>query len=212
MRSKLLILCMALVAFTIVAGCSGDDDDDIDDEASVQAIVDNFLPTLMRITSAGLAAKDTAAQGANIPEIVFPGFVSGSAAIGGTVAQSSGENQNLSLFVGLTNYADTDALSFETDNTSESSKLQFDLNVQNQPADNGMSGTLVGTLTVDGDLEGTGVFDLDLASELADDDAQPDIICTHVTGSVAVSDSTLNVNFVLPLGLTSSLQAACMTL
>lgn len=212
MRSKLLILCMALVAFTIVAGCSGDDDDDIDDEAAVQQIVDNFLPTLMRITSAGLAAKDTAAQGANIPEIVFPGFVSGSAAIGGTVAQSSGENQNLSLFVGLTDYADTDAMSFQTDNSSDNSKLQFDLNIKNQPADNSMDGILTGTLTVGGDVDGDGVFDLDLVSDLADDDAQPDIICTHVTGTVAVTDSTLTVNFVLPLGLSSSLQAACMTL
>ena len=201
MRQKLLLMLGGVTIFTAAGGCGGDDKKkNLDDEAGVQDVVDAFIPSLQRITEAGLSAKDTAAQGANIPEIVITGLVSGTAAIGGTVAQSSGENENLSLFVGMTAYSDTGGITFTTDNTSEATKLQFDLQISNQPQDNTMGGTIVGDLTVDGDVEGTGAFDLDLASDLNDENADPFIICTHVTGTVTLAEEEpLVVDFVLPL-------------
>lgn len=213
MRTRIAVPAV-IVAWTMVAyGCSGGDKKkNVDSEEGVQIMYDSFQPTILRITTNGLAAKGTAGTGANIPEIFFPGLVQGSGAITGTVANSNSGNENLSLEVRLDDYSDTGDVTFQTDNTSAATLLQFDLNVQNQPADNGMSGTIVGTLTLDGDVEGTGVFDLALASDLDDDDGNPAIICTHVTGTVTAEGDDLDVDFVLPLGLDSALQAACAAL
>ena len=213
MRNRIAVPA-AIVAWTMVAyGCGGGDKKkNVDTEEGVQIMYDNFQPTILRITTNGLAAKGTASQGANIPEIVFPGLVSGTGAITGTVAQSSGQNENLSLDVRLDAYSDTGDVTFQTDNTSAATLLQFDLQVKNAPGDNTMDGTLTGTLTLDGDVEGTGVFNLTTVTDLDDDDLNPFIICTHVTGTVTADGDDLAVDFVLPLGLDSALQAACAAL
>jgi hypothetical protein len=49
-------------------------------------------------------------------------------------------------------------------------------------------------------------------SDLDDDDLNPVILCTHVTGSVTADGDDLIVDFVLPLGLDSAMQAACAAL
>ena len=212
MRTRMAVPAV-VVAWTLVGlGCSGGDKKKVDSEEGVETMYANFEPTILRITTNGLAAKGTASGGANIPEIFFPGLVQGSGAITGTVAQSSGNNENLSLEVRLDDYSDTGDVVFQTDNTSPATLLQFDLQIQNQPADNGMDGTIAGTLTLDGDVEGTGVFNLTLVSDLEDDDLNPAIICTHVTGSVSADGDELPVDFVLPAGLDSALQMACASL
>lgn len=213
MRTRIAVPAV-IVAWTMVAyGCSGGDKKkNVDSEEGVQIMYDNFQPTILRITTNGLAAKGTASQGANVPEIFFPGLVQGSGTISGTVAQSSGQNENLSLDVQLDAYSDTGDVIFQTDNTSPATLLQFDLQVKNAPGDNTMDGTITGTLTLDGDVEGTGVFDLTTVTDLEDDDLNPAIICTHVTGTVTAEGDDLDVDFVLPLGLDSALQAACAAL
>ena len=168
--------------------------------------------TGVEITSAGLAAKGTAAQGANIPEISMPGLVAGSGGVGGNVSQSSGGNENLNLWVQLDDYSDTGDVYFQTDNTSEATQLQFGLQIKNQPGDNKMDGTIDGELTLSGDVDGTGIFDLATASDLEDDDLAPELICTHVTGTVTAAGDDLPIDFVLPLGLDSALQASCASL
>jgi hypothetical protein len=108
MRTRIAVPAM-IVAWTMAAyGCSGGDKKKkVDSEEGVQTMYDNFEPTILRITTNGLAAKGTASGGANIPEIIFPGLVQGTGAITGTVAQSSGNNENLSLEVRLDAYSDT---------------------------------------------------------------------------------------------------------
>ena len=214
MRTPALLPLATLVAFTAIAyGCSGNDDDnDVGTEAGVLEAYQNFEPTIFKITSAGLAAKGTAAQGANIPEISMPGLVAGSGGVGGNVSQSSGNNENLNLWVRLDAYSDTGDVYFQTDNTSDSTKLQFGLQIKNQPGDNTMDGTIDGELTLSGDVDGTGIFDLTTVSDLEDNDLAPDLICTHVTGTVTAAGDDLEVDFVLPLGLDSAMQAACAAL
>ncbi len=199
----------------LVAGCRDErrktnNDDDLDTEAGVIDVYQNFEPTIFKITTAGLAAKDTAAQGANIPAVPLTGDVMGTGTMGGTVAQSGSLNQNLNLWVQLNDYSDTGLVRYQTEGTS----LQFGLNITNQPSDNQMTGDLVGALTLAGDVEGIGDFDLHTVSDLADDDANPALICTRVTGTVtAVHDSTLTVDFVIAAGVLDSAQALkCSTL
>ena len=214
MRTPALLPLATLVAFTAIAyGCSGgDDDNDVDTEAGVLEAYQNFEPTILKITLAGIAAKGTAAQGANIPVIQMPGLVGGSGGVGGNVAQSSGGNENLNLWVQLDDYSDTGDVYFQTDNTSDTTKLQFGLQIKNQPGDNKMDGTIDGELTLSGDVDGTGIFDLATASDLEDDDLAPELICTHVTGTVTAAGDDLPIDFVLPLGLDSALQASCASL
>lgn len=203
-----------VVSWVAVAqGCGGGHGKkEIDTQEGVRTAYENFEPTILKITSAGIAAKGTASQGANIPVIPLVGFVSGTGGVGGTVAQSSGLNENLNLWVQLESYSDTGAVYFQTDDTSDATKLQFDLQIRNQPANNTMSGTLTGSLTLSGEVDGTGLFDLATVTDLADDDGAPDPICTHVTGTVTAESDTVNVDFVLPLTLDSALRAACAAL
>lgn len=213
MRTRIAVPATLVIWTAAAYGCSGGDDKKhVDTEEGVEAAYTNFEPTILKITTAGLAAKGTATQGANIPGVTIIGLVSGTGGIGGTVAQSAGENENLSLFVELNDYSDTGDVNFQTDNTSEATKLQFDLQIKNAPGDNLADGTIAGELTLSGDVEGTGIFDLTLASDLDDDDLAPDIICTHVTGLVTAEGDDLAIDFVLPLGLDSALAAACATL
>lgn len=198
----------------LVAGCGGDRKKNVTDEAGVIETYLAFQPTILKITSAALAAKGTASQGANIPPVVIHGDVMGVGTLGGTVAQSSGLNENLNLWVSLNAYSDTGNIVFQTDDTDDTTKLQFDLSVQNQPPDNSMAGTLVGTLTLSGDVEGTGEFNLATATDLTDDDGNPEIVCTRVTGTVSAANETETVDFVLPdpAVLGSALAAACAAL
>lgn len=213
MKKHLMLAVGGVVLAELVAGCGGKKKD-VTDEDAVMLMYENFVPTIYKLTTAGIAAKDTAAQGANIPNITLTGDVMGTGTMGGTVAQSGGQNQNLSLVVELNDYSDTGDVVYQTDNTSESTKLQFGLQITNQPADNSASGDIDGTLTLDGDVEGTGIFDLHTETDLDDDDANPAIICTRVTGTVTAGGDSNTVDFVIPgnLTLTSSQAAACAAL
>ena len=192
-RAHTLVLALpSLIAIGV--GCSGDKKKKVNDEATVIEIYEAFVPTILKLTSAGLAAKDSA-SGATINPYNFTGDVSGTGVITGTVAQAGGGNENLSLDVDLTNYADTDAMTFAT----ETSALQFDYQIKSQPADNQIqSGILDGELSVSGEnVDGTALFDLALTVDMNDDDGDPFLICSHVTGTVTVGDDAEPIDFVL---------------
>ncbi len=196
MRS-MLVVTSALTLVIAAAACEKKNKDPGTGENAKLVFV-NFQPTIMKIMSAGIAAKGTASQGANIPEIGLVGLVQGTGTVGGTVAQSGGQNENLNLWVSLRNeYSDTGDIFFETDDTNDTTKLQFGLNIQNQPQDNTMNGTLDGPLTLTGDVEGTATLALGFVSDLDDDNVNSFLICTHVTGTVATATNTTALNFVI---------------
>ncbi len=184
---------LSFVGLTLAAACSGQS------EETVQKIIDDFQPTVDKIIENGLAAKDASTQGANITPVTASGDEAGTLTIGGKVAQSSGANENLDLWVQLdSDYSDTGKIIYATDNTSDTTKLQLDIQITAQPQDNRMSGSIVGPLTVEGDVNGSASFNLTFEADLADDDANPTLICSHVTGSVTSNGATVNVDFVVP--------------
>lgn len=216
---KYAVLVMMACALMGVNGCSGDsdNDDDLTSEEVVQVVFDNFQPTIAKITTNGLQAKDdSAATGANITPISDVGAEQGTMTIGGTVAQGSGLNENFDLWVQLDeDYGDTDEVFYTTDNTDDTTKLQFALHIINQPADNQMTGTLQGSLELSGDVEDTGTFDLTFTTDLDDDDTHAVVICSHVVGTVTTGEETLTVDFVLPedtSGLDQAQIDKCVTL
>jgi hypothetical protein len=168
-------------------------------QQNVELLFTDFQPTLQKIINNGLAAKDASTSGANITPVTGNGDKQGTFTIGGKVAQGTGLNQNLGLWVQLdADYSDTGKLFYNTDNTSDATKLQLDIQIQNQPQDNTMSGTLVGPLTLKGDVQGSANFNLTFKTDLTDDDAAPETICSHVTGSVSAGAETKTVDFVIP--------------
>ncbi len=187
-------LCL-LTALPLCA-CGGDD---VNNAQAVQKIFDDFQPTMEKIIKQGLAAKDASTNGANITPVSANGTNKGTLTIGGKVAQGTSLNENLDLWVQLDGpYSDSGKIFYATDNSSDTTKLQFGLQMSNQPQDNGMSGTLVGPLKVTGDIEGTAAFDLRFATDLTDDDAAPAIICSHVLGTVTQGDQSKSIDFLLP--------------
>ncbi len=189
---------LSFVCLLMTGTLSACGDDGVADEETVMLIYDNFQPTIAKIIENGLVAKDASTNGANIAPITAAGDVMGTMTVGGQIAQSASNNENLNLWVQLDTYGDTMPLIYQTDNASDATKLQFDLQISSQPADNTMSGTLVGDLSVSGEVEGTGSFNLAFVSDLVDDDANLEVICSHVTGTVSSGDATNNIDFVLP--------------
>lgn len=191
-----------LMLLGLTAGCG--DDEELTNAEKVSLIYDNIQPTIDKIIAQGLLAKDASTSGANITPFTVNGDNAGTMTVGGQIAQSSGGNQNFTLWVQLDGpYSDTGTVKYATDNTSDSTKLQFGLHIANQPSDNAMEGTLNGPLTVSGDdVEGTATFALAFATDLADDDAAPTVICSRVTGSVTQDGETKSIDFVLPKDMT----------
>jgi hypothetical protein len=203
---------VALV-FVLATAC-GDDEEEtpppITQPQNVQTIYEVFLPTLDKIIAKGLEAKDASTSGANITPITDSGAASGTMTVGGTVAQGSGSNENLNLWVQLDGYADGDRLTFQSDNTSDTTKPQMSINILAQPADNELDGTLNGPLGVSGEINGTATFALTWGSDLADEDAAMTLICSHVIGTVSADGQTQNIDFLYPTD-TSGLDEAQLT-
>jgi hypothetical protein len=166
----------------------------------------SFVPTIEKIMEAGIAAKDLPGGAAVDPPIQIVGAVTGTGGVGGMIANSTGNNTTMNLWVELHDYADTNDVSFNTDNTSDDTKLQFDLSIQNQPQDNTMNGTIDGVLSLDGEVEGTGTFDLAFDTDLDDDNTNPFLICSRVTGTVVTATNTTSLDFMI-VHLTSALDA-----
>lgn len=151
----LLLPCLAVV----VGGCSGGGSggsNDLTDEENVATVLEHFEPALAKITAAGLEAKGVGGSGANINPIVVPGDEDGDLTLGGTVAVSTGQNEQLNLWVALGAYSGTGDVTYATGSTA--SALGFSLNINNTPPDNTMTGDLDGELSVAGLVTGTGIF------------------------------------------------------
>lgn len=208
MTRTLRVTSAVFLATAMIAGCSGSD---LTDEQSVELIFDAFQPTIAKIVAKGYEAKDAPTTGANITTpLTGTGDIKGTMTVGGKVAQSGGGNQNFTLWVQLDGpYADDPRVSFQTDNTDDTTKLQFPATITNQPADNRMSSTVNGRLDVTGDVAGGATFAINVATDLDDNDAAPTPICSHVTGTVTAK-KVKTFDFVLPLD-TSTLSPTQLT-
>ncbi len=164
-------------------------------EEELQTVLDSFLPTLAKVLDAAIGAKDDAAPGANITPIVVSGDADGQLTISGSVAESSGLNSQMTLSVAFEDYSDDGALVW----LATAAPLGLSLGVTNAPADNRMDGRLDGPIAVGGLVAGDGTLDLDLASDLADDDEASVHLCTRATGTMGVGEGSLAVDVVVPI-------------
>jgi hypothetical protein len=183
-------------------GCKND----LASEEQVQTALDAFLPTLEKLVEAGLSSKDDDSPGANITPIEVDGAETGLVTLTGSVSQSSGENTQMNLEATFEDYSDDALITWDAGDTP----LALSMGVQNTPDDNQMASTLTGPVVLTGEVAGDGTFALNLASDLVDDDAAPDHLCTRVTGTVTVGQGSLEVDVTVPVDATEEQLAGCL--
>lgn len=134
-----------------VAGCSNDG---VSDEESARIAYEGIDPSVDKILDLGFQGFN-AASSANIPEQSTSGEVSGTMTVGGQVDQGNSNNKGMRLDVTLARYSDgavadegIEDIVYDT-----SGALDVDLSMKGLP-DADLTGTLVGTLFMEGGLLG----------------------------------------------------------
>jgi hypothetical protein len=190
---------MKQFAFMILAlaACSDGDDLDSNEEARRAYLgMDNSIEKSIQLGFAGF----NAASSANIDPQVGAGDAAGTLTIGGKVDQGSSDNKGMRLNVGMVDYADGIIVIHEegkddvevaiTYDTSTDLALQPALDIQLKGIPTGtFDGTLVGSYTMDGDIDGTIDLNLAFTGKLmpAGQGTTRVLGMTHVTGTATNS-------------------------
>jgi hypothetical protein len=145
-----------------------------------------------------------AASSANIDAQSNTGGISGTITVTGQVDQGASANKGMRLQVALTDYSDIVQLSenekeVEIVYATDSAALpQLDLSLKNIP-DGTLEGTLIGSFSMDGDLEGEVALNISFVGQIEPDPADPAKVrrvvgTTTITGTATAGDNVFNVN------------------
>lgn len=149
-----------------------------------------------------------AASSANLDAQSESGDVSGTLTVTGQADQGSSDNKGLRLDLLMVDYADIEDLNDDDDDellitydTDPEAMPAIDLQLKDMP-DGTLSGTLVGTFFMSGDLEGPADLNLSLEGTTEEDPAQPGYTrrvegATAVTGTASSGDGVYEVDVVL---------------
>lgn len=204
-RNSLLLV----VAGSLGLAACGSDDISSDEEARRAYFgIDQSIEKSLALGFAGF----NAATSANIPPQMTTGTVGGMLTITGQVDQGSSANKGMRLRVGMVDYTDgalviQDAMGTETIdvdityNTSADVTMQPYLDLKLMSIPNGtFSGTLTGTYTMRGDIEGDATLTLTFSGMIKDDGTGKTIRApgtTTVTGTATSGDGTYDVSLML---------------
>ena len=136
-----------------------------------------------------------AAQSANIAPQTANGATSGTMTVTGQVDQGASANKGMRLTEKLVTYSDDGKLTFAT---NDASPPHLDMNLKNIPTGT-LSGTLVGTYSMDGELKGSVTLNLAFTGTLQANASDPKIVerkpgTTHITGTATSGDAVYNVD------------------
>ena len=138
-----------------------------------------------------------AADSANIPEQSGSGVEAGNMTVSGQVDQGASANKGMRLLMGLSEYSDGEveesAIAYDTAETP----VDVDLSLRDIP-DGTMTGTVVGTVTMSGDLTGPIALDFAIAGTIeagAGDDVQLADGTTVVTEDATSDYGTFAIDF-----------------
>jgi hypothetical protein len=207
MRKISFLLLMAVG----LAAC-GSDEIDSDEEARRAYLgLDKSIQKSLKLGFDGF----NAASSANISPQMVTGIKAGTLVITGQVDQGSSDNKGMRLNVGMVGYTDG-PLSVEYDGETIEVDLTFDtstdvamqpylqLSLRNIPTGT-FTGTLMGTYTMHGDIEGEATLNLMFSGTLMADPAAPSDPTntvrvpgsTTVTGTAVSGDGTYMVNITI---------------
>jgi hypothetical protein len=195
-------LAFALSLAALAAACSSDELDS--DEEARRAYL-GLDPSIEKSLALGFAGFN-AASSANIDPQVAPGTGGGMLTISGQVDQGSSDNKGMRLKVGMVDYTEglvevddeTDvAITYDTA-ADPVGQPALDLQLRGIPSGT-FTGTLVGTYSMAGDIEGDVDLNLSFTGTLMDDGAGGTLRApgTTVTGTATSGDGVFEVNLTL---------------
>jgi hypothetical protein len=166
MRHHLRFLAPLTLALGLLAGCS---DDGVTDEEGARIAYMGIDPAMDKIIDLGFQGFN-AASSANIPQQSTTGDVSGVMTVDGKVDQGSSNNKGMRLDVALAAYSDGAAVREGVDDIvyDTNGPLGVDLSMKGLP-DADLTGTLVGSLFMQGGLEGGVSLSLSISGKTEDD-------------------------------------------
>jgi hypothetical protein len=198
-RLTLLSLSLVFVALAPACQCGAVGSED---EARIAYLgVDDVVTKAMDLGFAGFGAGDNA----NIPAQSDDGAESGTINVTGQVDSGASDNKGMRLDVALVEYSDGTIDDPETDDddkiaityeTAESAPLACDMQLRNFP-DGTYSGTLIGDVVMEGDLEGELKLNVTFTGETDDDGAGNTVRSpgtTDVSGTATSPNGDFEIN------------------
>jgi hypothetical protein len=204
MRNTSILRALLPLGFlfgSLSVGCS-DDGVSSDEEARRAYLgLDSSIEKALGLGMDGF----NAASSANIPEQMTTGDVTGTMVVSGQVDQGVSPNKEMRLLVALVDYSDGPAVTVEeediniTYDTDAAALPALDLSLRNIP-DGTFTGTLLGTYSMSGDLDGSVTLNLTMSGEIESDGTggiRRKLGTTHVTGTATSGDGTYNVELMI---------------
>jgi hypothetical protein len=187
------LLPVLAVAFSL-AGC-GDDVGSEEDARRAYLGLDKAITKGMQLGFKGF----NEASSANIAAQTGNGDKSGTITVTGQVDQGASANKTMSLMMALKDYADNSAEDVAiTYNTASNALPLLDLKLSNIPTGT-VTGTLVGSFTMTGDLEGSVRLNVAISGDLQPTAADPMKVerkpgTTKITGTAESDYGKYDVN------------------
>ena len=188
-----------VVAAMIAAGCGSNDVNSMDDARRAYLGLDGSIDRAIDLGFAGF----NAAMSANIPAEMAAGAMAGTLTVTGQVDQGVSANKQMRLNVAMAGYRDVSGFTYDTEATADGGVALPALAMSLQVIPTGtLSGTLIGTFRMSGDLSGPVTLNLMFTGDL---EANPDggsggVVrkagTTHVTGTATSPSGTFAVDVV----------------
>lgn len=186
-RTPCSVLHLLAAVLLAPAGCSKPDSDAVADEESARLAYLGLDRAIDRAIGLGFAGFN-AANSANIPEQVDDGELSGRMVVNGQVDQGNSDNKGMRLQVTLDmDYADV-VLEGERDVIYNGGPATLNMSFKNLPKAD-LTGTLLGTFTMDHDLLGAVTLDLSFTGT-TDEGADGSIV--RVPGTIKVTGTAMS--------------------
>jgi hypothetical protein len=198
-RSTRLGRVAALVVATAAMTCCHGNE--VDDEEGARAAYLGLDGVVEKALNLGMDGYN-AASSANIPDQSITGDVSGTLTVSGQVDQGASDNKEMRLDLALVDYQDevTETDLVVTYDTDPAAPPGLDLSLRDIPSGT-FTGTLMGTFTMVGDIEGPVTLNLALSGEIepgaAEGDIQRVVGSTTITGTATSDYGTYSVDISL---------------
>jgi hypothetical protein len=182
---------LASFAFVAVAACSSSGVTSTEAAQKAYLGLDASVDKAITLGFAGF----NAAKSANIDPQNANGAKSGTMTISGQVDQGASANKQMRLVEKLVQYSDDGNVSYAT---SDTSPPHLDMSLKSIPSGT-LSGTLVGTYAMTGQLEGSVTLNLSFTSTLQPNAQDAKIVerkpgTTHITGTATAGDAVYTVD------------------
>jgi hypothetical protein len=194
-RSLLTLVGLSpLLALAPSSGCGGSG---VSDEDGARLAYLGLDPSVDKILDLGFQGFN-AASSANIPTQNGTGSVSGTLAVGGKVDAGASNNKQMTLDVGYANYSDGAVANEDIDDIVyvSSSGVVLDLSLKGLPNAN-LTGTMTGTVAMQGGLEGAVSLSLSITGQTEDDGTgkiRRKAGTVHITGTATSDYGVFNVD------------------